>query len=143
MHAALVNLGESRIGIRVSFKAVALCMLVLGTSACSWTHERADADNTQRKRDEAFAKFDVAHCTATGGKVQGVCMSGMPACVRQYGDAGKECTDKSDCQGLCVQKEPWASAGTQVAGVCEVSNEPCGCRSIVVAGKAKQGLCED
>jgi hypothetical protein len=143
MHAAVVTLDNLRIGVGDSFKAIALVMLLFGASACSWMHERTDADNTRRKRNEAFAKFDVAQCTATGGKVQGVCMYGMPACVRQYTDAGKLCTDKSDCQGQCVQKEPWASAGTQTAGVCEVSNEPCGCRSIVVAGKATQGLCED
>ncbi len=67
-------------------------------------------------------------------------MFGMPACVRPYQDGGKRCTDGSECEGDCIQEEPWVSAGTKTTGVCEVTDEPCGCRSLVVAVPCFGGL---
>jgi hypothetical protein len=129
--------------VRLSLRGALLTLVICIASACSWMQERAEAADSKRIRDEAFAKFDTAQCKASGGKVQGVCMFGLPACVRQYSDAGKICTDKSDCEGQCVQKEPWALAGAKTTGVREVSNDPCGCQSVVVAGMATKGVCWD
>jgi hypothetical protein len=129
--------------IRADLGGIVLAALVCFVAGCSWIKERADTASAKRARDEAFAKFDVAQCTASGGKVQGVCMFGLPACVRKYSDAGKVCMDKSDCIGQCVQKEPSLSAGAQTTGVCEVSSDQCGCQSLVVAGRATQEVCWD
>jgi hypothetical protein len=90
-----------------------------------------------------MAHVDVEACKAEGGTVKGVCMFGMPACVRPYRDGGKACTDGSQCEGNCIQTEPWVPPGTEVTGVCEASDEPCGCTSLVVEGRAMVGLCED
>jgi hypothetical protein len=44
----------------------------------------------------------AAACAAKGGSIQPVGKAQIPVCVTPYADAGKACTDKSQCQGACV-----------------------------------------
>ncbi|MBP9756638.1 MAG: hypothetical protein KBD40_16710, partial [Phenylobacterium sp.] len=60
---------------------------------------------------------DVAACTAKGGTVRPVCRMQRPACVIAYADAGKSCSDKSDCLGRCLyQGEAPQAVGLVGAG---------------------------
>lgn len=90
------------------------------------------------------ASPDVAACTAKGGTVRPVCRMQRPACVIAYSDAGKTCSDKSDCQGRCLYEgeAPTNSAAT-VTGQCQASSDPCGCFTTVVQGRMGPGLCVD
>ena len=41
-------------------------------------------------------------CATQGGSWQPICMMQKPACVLTYKDAGKACTDSSQCSGSCI-----------------------------------------
>jgi hypothetical protein len=55
--------------VRLSLRGALLTLVICIASACSWMQERAEAADSKRIRDEAFAKFDTAQCKASGGKV--------------------------------------------------------------------------
>lgn len=87
---------------------------------------------------------DAKACTAQGGKIQPVCMRGLPACVIPYADAGKTCRDKADCQGRCLyQGERPADPETPVTGQCQATSNPCGCFAEVEHGRYLRGVCVD
>ena len=85
---------------------------------------------------------DPTICAATGGKVVPVCMGQWPMCVIPYADAGKSCTDKSQCEGEC-RYEGAAPAKGAVVGACQRDNYPCGCRQTIVDGHIVSGFCAD
>jgi|GEM_PF-2390373 len=74
------------------------------------------------------AKGTAAQCTASGGHWQRVCMMGTLACVTPYADAGKACTDGSECAGKrCLAPSGTASLPGQgpMQGQCITNNNPC------------------
>ena len=88
---------------------------------------------------------DPAACTQQGGVMRKVCLSQSLACVLTYPDAGKACTDNSQCKGGCIYQstgKPLPASG-KVVGVCKQTNDPCGCFSEVVKGKVSPGFCLD
>jgi hypothetical protein len=83
-------------------------------------------------------------CLARGGAGQRACLSQEYRCVMPYPDAGKSCSDSSECKGQCVvdltdqcdasgkcvhAKVP--EAGSEVGGVCQVDDDPCGSFMVV------------
>ncbi|MBR7619162.1 hypothetical protein JKL49_07140 [Phenylobacterium sp. 20VBR1] len=87
---------------------------------------------------------DVAQCTAKGGTVRPVCRMQNLACVISHTDAGKTCSDKSDCQGRCLYTgEAPADPATVVTGQCQATSDPCGCFTTVVKGHVGPGMCVD
>lgn len=85
---------------------------------------------------------EAAACAARGGNYQPVCLMGRPMCVLPHADAGKSCTDSSQCEGRCVV-ENGADPGKQVTGVCSRNNNPCGCFTLVQNGVSQPTLCAD
>lgn len=74
------------------------------------------------------AKGTAAQCTASGGHWQRICMMGTLACVTPYADAGKACTDGSECAGKrCLAPTGTASLPGQgpMQGQCMANNNPC------------------
>ncbi len=122
-----------------AFIGLTVLLLTSCNSISGWNSAR----KIQKHREAALEEVDVVGCKASGGTIKGVCMFGMPACVRPYTDAGKTCTDGSQCEGNCLQQEPWAPVGTEIFGICEATDEPCGCQAFVTEGRAEAGLCED
>ena len=57
-------------------------------------------------------------CAAKGGKIQPVGKAQIPTCVTPYADAGKACTDKSQCQGACILEGNLEPQGP-VTGQCQ------------------------
>ena len=87
---------------------------------------------------------DVAQCTANGGTVRPICRMQNPACVIAYADAGKVCSDKSDCQGRCLhQGDAPTDPAAAVTGQCQATSDPCGCFTTVVKGHVGPGMCVD
>lgn len=83
-------------------------------------------------------------CAAKGGTLQRVCRRQVEACVVPFSDAGKACSDKSQCQGRCIlDSDHPVSVGDSVMGKCELDNDPCGCKIEVVNGKVGGGVCVD
>ena len=90
----------------------------------------------------------VEQCKASGGKIEKVGIVGTPACVIPTADAGKTCSDSSECQGRCLV-EDWEGdrpprIGTQSKGMCEASNLTFGCIAEVRRGRiATAFVCVD
>ena len=79
-----------------------LIALVLG--GCSESQELRMQHYAEHLRHDALAKSDADKCKREGGFIDGRGMYGIPRCVHPYPDAGKACTDKSQCTGMCKAK---------------------------------------
>lgn len=83
-------------------------------------------------------------CLAKGGKIRAVCRAARLVCVVAYSDAGKACTDNSQCtSNKCVAEPAAGPIGAPVTGKCKVTNDPCGCTTMVKNGKRGATLCVD
>jgi hypothetical protein len=112
----------------LALTAVAALML----SACAPTAEPAAPS----------AQSMASACSAKGGSIQPVGRAQIPTCVVPYADAGKACTDKSQCQGACIA-EGNAESQNAVAGQCQKTNRQFGCYARIVNGKSTGTLCVD
>lgn len=81
-------------------------------------------------------------CSAKGGSIQPVGKAQIPTCVVPYADAGKACTDKSQCQGACIAEGNLESQGA-ASGTCQKTNRQFGCFARIENGKATATLCVD
>ena len=83
-------------------------------------------------------------CTARGGEMQQVGRMQSWQCVVKYADAGKRCTDASQCEGQCeIAGNSGIPAGAAATGVCQADSNRFGCRTTVKDGKAEATLCID
>lgn len=97
----------------------------------------------EKMRAEALAKIDVAACEKSGGKVEGLGMFGMPACVTYFKDGGKPCKSSTDCEGNCFSPEV-KETGSLVTGICERSTrDRFGCNSAIENGRVTYSICVD
>ena len=99
--------------------------------------------SVERSRAAALDVIDLEQCRAEGGAIRGVGMFGSPACVKPFEDAGKVCSDTSECQGLC--KAPEASiVGSRSTGTCQKdTHDVYGCYDKVERGIVVGGVCLD
>ncbi|MEY4588777.1 MAG: hypothetical protein RL497_853 [Pseudomonadota bacterium] len=70
-------------------------------------------------------------------------MFGTPTCVITFSDAGKKCSDSSQCKGLCWIEGSSLIAGTSAAGICTENAQECKCGVEVIDGRVAAGICED
>ena len=104
--------------------------------------ESAAAHESPQSRPEVVD--DPAACKSRGGEFRPVCRMHKPACVIRYPDAGKRCTDKSQCAGLCiVDSARPLELGENAKGRCQEDDDPCGCKIEVKNGKVAGGICVD
>jgi hypothetical protein len=85
-------------------------------------------------------------CLSRGGQVKIMGLSGNEGCALPMSDAGKACTDHSQCKGGCYldeSKTPYPQRGEQAVGACAATDYPYGCRTGVSKGKSEGGLCAD
>lgn len=87
---------------------------------------------------------DEASCKTAGGDWRPICRMQNPACVMTYKDAGKACTDGSQCEGQkCVADVTTATPGAAATGKCVTNSDPCGCTTLITDGKTAGTLCVD
>lgn len=86
---------------------------------------------------------DRTACTSGGGKVERRGRMGMELCVHPYDDAGKACTDSSQCDGKCIGDAGATSDASPVAGQCQADDRLFGCYSEIKGGKAANAICVD
>jgi hypothetical protein len=99
--------------------------------------------SVRESRAEALASIDVRECESSGGKVEGIGIFGIPACVQYYSDGGKICKDSSECEGYCYVPET-LEKGMEAAGVCESSeHDSFGCFSRNEKGMVNNVICQD
>ena len=112
----------------LALTAVAALLL----SACAPTAEPAAPS----------AQTLASACSAKGGSIQPVGRAQIPTCVTPYADAGKACTDKSQCEGNCILEGNIEATG-DVTGQCQKTNRQFGYYAKVVNGKSTGAICVD
>lgn len=124
---------------------VALIALGLPHQSLGGDTQDADADRCVQSggtwdrdhlRPQGHCISDTAgKCAARGGKWMRVCLNQGLKCVASMRDAGKACTDNSQCVGGCLDVgNPPLSDGT-VVGACRRDDDPCGTFSYIVNGR--------
>lgn len=88
---------------------------------------------------------DIAGCAARGGVVDTVGRMQREVCRIPHADAGKTCSNKSDCAGRCIYKGDLGDAAPAepVTGQCQQYVTQFGCFSEVDGGKIKSTICVD
>ena len=88
-------------------------------------------------------------CALRHGSIEhGGCMvAGGWECIIKYADAGRPCTDKSQCEGRCWVRVDGAGhapkEGEADSGVCEDDSRGCGCYALIMNGRAQPWVCDD
>ncbi|PZU10914.1 MAG: hypothetical protein DI605_04670 [Sphingomonas sp.] len=105
-----------------------------------------------------MSRAEQKACAAGGGRIMRDGRAQTERCVHRFPDAGKKCTGSRQCAGKCVylddseirlgfSKAPWPEGdprlGARVAGHCQFSDTPFGCRYHVERGRLAGGLCTD
>jgi hypothetical protein len=104
-------------------------------AACAQTVASRPGDST-----------DIANCAARGGVVDTVGRMQREVCRVPYADAGKACSDKSDCTARCIldrEEGDTEPAGGSVTGKCQQYETQFGCFSEVDGGKVVSTICVD
>lgn len=74
-------------------------------------------------------------CAARGGSWTRVCFHRALRCVMPTPDAGKPCTDSSQCTQACLDVGRAPGADGLVTGACKKDDDPCGYFPYIVQGK--------
>lgn len=82
-------------------------------------------------------------CARQGGSWRPICLMGKPACVVTFADAGRACTDGSQCASKQCIAQTKAAPDAPAAGICTSTSDPCGCKQFIQNGKAGYPLCID
>jgi hypothetical protein len=115
--------------------AVAFCV-----ASCNQKTEFVSPD----QRATAVASTDPATCHARGGNIRKVGINKDRVCVVKFRDAGKACSNASDCEGKCVA--PYTNdlqEGTPRTGRCQSDDhmDGFGCWTEIVGGSTSGGWC--
>ena len=91
---------------------------------------------------------DAQQCRARGGTVSRRGITQSPVCVVPYADAGRACSDDSDCLGRCLlpADDDWHRhpPGSRATGQCQAENNDYGCFAEVRNGRvAGAFICTD
>jgi hypothetical protein len=120
----------------MTLRALACFAAALMLAACT-------ANAPPPKASPAINSGDPVACGAAGGTIRPVCRLQRPMCVIPYADAGKACTDDSQCQGGCLYEGAAVAANGTTTGLCRKDNDPCGCIEHLKDGKRVSGVCVD
>jgi len=105
------------------------------------------ADGTIDSSVQEALTADPAACAKAGGELKPVCRMQRPMCLITFSDAGKACSDGSDCgSGRCVAGPadmPPPLPSVPVKGICAATNDPCGCYQRIEDGLAQPTICVD
>lgn len=87
---------------------------------------------------------DQASCEQNKGKWQRMGRLGHYGCIAPAPDAGKACTDSAQCTYRCLAASgSKPQIGQAATGQCQTDNNPFGCRTEILDGKAQPTLCVD
>ncbi|MCC4608743.1 hypothetical protein [Xanthomonas campestris] len=117
-----------------------VCVLLLG--ACSATPASRSGTAAADAQPPRAASADTAACTAKGGQLRPVGRMQTVRCIVPYADAGKTCSDNSDCSGDCLATSI-VPTGAATTGTCQRDSDRFGCRQEVIGGKGQAALCID
>lgn len=119
--------------------AIVFAVFLVGFGASAESSGQSDATNRMNAADRSV-------CELHGGMVLTDTLLGSESCVRPMRDAGKSCTDGSQCDaGQCHwdetgrRREP--RLGEKTVGKCPATNSSSGCTIRIIAGKATGAIC--
>jgi hypothetical protein len=81
-------------------------------------------------------------CISAGGSWRSAGMLGSMMCHFRPTDAGKACTDSTECESRCVTAS-LVDYQARTRGICDDSFLPYGCQQRVHNGKAGEAVCSD
>ena len=88
-----------------------------------------------------FTEAELSDCRALGGRIIKTGFHNF-SCVYPALDAGKPCSDRSNCEGIC--DADWAvPAGTMAQGKCSKMVGAGGCNNPILSGVAVGPGCSD
>lgn len=101
-----------------------------------------------QQRSQKLTEVERQRCLAADGYVAIMGLSGNEGCVHRMPDAGKSCTDGSQCKAGCYldRSRPGVQhprSRATVTGVCAATDYGFGCRTAVKDGRAMPGMCAD
>ena len=124
--------------------ATAIFITACGGTSSSKTDKPADPIKPAVSLSELAQSIkSESACKAKGGQWQRVGMLQALACVLPTSDAGKACTDASQCQMSCLVVNPALKPGSKATGQCSDSTNVFGCKTYVKNGKVEGTLCID
>lgn len=109
-------------------------------------NEDDNGQSIEEMREESLADIDQAECTENGGTVRQEGLLGLYRCVLPYNDAGKTCSDPSDCEGRCLGDDSvtdYQAEPGEAQGLCEADDSPFGCFAEIEGGVVGAALCVD
>ncbi len=140
---------------------IALCSaIILSISACSFgDSDSSGSDKNTDKTDTPkidLSKYqeqgemcpkvtekEVLDCQKRGGSLEVDGLRQCYVCTIIYDDAGKICSDASECQGECVSYKQIPPNQPNQKGQCKKNNLPFGCYQILRKGVAEPTMCVD
>lgn len=93
--------------------------------------------------DHGFDATLQASCAEDGGSYQRAGMLGQYRCILPFSDAGKSCSDASDCEGKCLAIDGSTAGEASARGQCAPDNNPFGCYAEVRNGVVGATRCVD
>jgi putative hemolysin len=101
-------------------------------------------DTAEQPFQTTLSDADRATCAADGGTVERRGRLGAELCVVPFADAGKSCTDASQCEGQCIAEETGPQPEAEnPKGMCQADDKLFGCYSTVENGKIANTICVD
>lgn len=117
-------------------KRMLLAIVALGLAACAAPAQDEPAPSPPTQTADAA-------CTARGGQMERVGRAQTLQCVISYADAGKACTDGSQCAAGRCQGPMEAASRENVTGQCQPSNTAFGCYTTITNGRMGAAICVD
>lgn len=116
--------------------------------ACSTSTTAEDEPVEFRKVTFASTQATAAEkadCENAGGQILKRGRLQAEHCVQPYPDAGRSCTDATDCLGRCLLEVEVENPvpGTASVGVCQADTNDFGCRTFINGGKIEGTICID
>jgi hypothetical protein len=132
----------------VVFPLLAACTPSENSDAQNEEEEQSSEEpkSIEEMREEALAAIDQEACAQAGGEVRQEGMLGLPRCVIPYEDAGKVCSDGSDCEGRCLASDDvsdYEAEPGEIQGRCEADDSPFGCYAEIHDGTLEGMICVD
>jgi hypothetical protein len=121
-----------------------LLMIAVLMSA-SATVGSANGENPKSSYHKDMSAEEKASCIRKGGKIARFGLLQTEGCLLAMRDAGKVCTDGSQCQaGACEANGARPARPREtVRGVCPADNNGFGCRSWIIKSRATPAMCAD
>jgi len=114
-------------------KRLVLAVLALALAACAAPELETSAPAAQTAESV---------CAARGGALERVGRAQTLQCVIRFADAGKPCTDGSQCEaGRC--HGPMEAPRENVTGQCQATNTAFGCYTTLTNGRMGPAICVD